>query len=248
MLSLLIPLGLAPAAAFAAGCGDYPLSQAQQDFIENEGLEIAIPEGDVPVIQRCDATGDNVVDIHDIRAITMNRNQPAAHPDDPMDWDKNMFIDILDARGCQRACALPRCATPNEPPSPGDPMGGVIETTECFQTEDLDGDGTEDFVGTYEHTGDDVRGGGWALETVILTEDANGNVEAVTFPYTGQVSPASGELTQHVTMQPAGTVDLLPGTVQIDEPGVIGYRNGEPKVLYYIENGEVARAFYGVDD
>ena len=64
----------------------------------------------VAVAMRCDANDDDAVDINDIRAILGNRNQPATGPDDPMDWDQNGIINVLDARGCQRACTLPRCA------------------------------------------------------------------------------------------------------------------------------------------
>ena len=240
---------LAPMAALAATCGDYPLSDAKLNYLQTQPLEIAIPEGEVPVIQRCDVNEDRVVDINDIRAISMQRNQPALHPDDPMDWDKNMVIDLLDARGCQQACALPRCATPTEPPPPEEPqMGGETVNASCFQAEDLDGDGTEDFVGVYEHTGADTRGGGWDLEVVILKEDANGNVEAVVFPYTGQKVAGTGELTQHVSRQPAGVVNLNPGTLTIDQPAVVSYQSGKPRVIYYFVNGQIARAFYGIDD
>lgn len=72
LLMILIPLGIAPIPAIAAGCADYPLSQAQLDYVRT--LDVAIPDGEVPIVQRCDANGDMVVDINDIRAITMNRN------------------------------------------------------------------------------------------------------------------------------------------------------------------------------
>jgi hypothetical protein len=68
--------------------------------------------GDGPDLLMCDANDDGVVDITDIRAIAAKRNQPATGPDDPMDWDQNGVIDIVDMRGCQSACTLPRCATP----------------------------------------------------------------------------------------------------------------------------------------
>ena len=61
-------------------------------------------------VQVCDVNGDNVVNMHDIRAISLNRNQPATGPDDPMDWDQNGVVNILDARGCVSSCTLPRCA------------------------------------------------------------------------------------------------------------------------------------------
>ena len=64
----------------------------------------------VAVAMRCDVDDDDDVDILDIREISANRNQPASGPDDPMDWDQNGVVNVLDARGCQRACTLPRCA------------------------------------------------------------------------------------------------------------------------------------------
>lgn len=66
--------------------------------------------GDEPEFLYCDTDYDGDVDINDIRAISLKRNQPAAGPDDPMDWDQNGIIDLLDVRGCQLACTLPRCA------------------------------------------------------------------------------------------------------------------------------------------
>ena len=248
MFGVFVLSGLAPIAAHAAACGNYDLSAAQQQFIDTQTVEI--PVGEVPQIQRCDVNEDNVVDIHDIRAISRNRNQPAAHPDDPMDWDKNHVINVRDARGCQRLCALPRCRTPAAPqPQEEAQLGGESEPAECSQTGDFDGDGVaNDFVGMYEHTGEDTRGGEWTLEVVIMTADESGNVEAVTFPYTGKNLKSTGELNQHVSMQPAGPVNLNPGSLTINEPAVVSYIDGEPKVIYYFVNGEIARAFYGIDD
>lgn len=248
-LAIVAVSALVPVTAFAAECGNYVLTEAQQAFLEGQPFEI--PQGEVPVIQRCDVNDDNVVDINDIRAISMHRNQPAAHPDDPMDWDRNSVINVLDARGCQQVCALPRCATPSEPPPPEEPqMGGVFEAAECSQTTDLDGDGVDDdFVGVFEHTGEEQRSGGWTLEVVIMTEDESGNVEAVTFPYTGQnATETGGIVSQHLSKQPAGVVDLNPGTLMLDEPAVVAYRNGQPKVVYYIVNGVVNQSFFGIDD
>ena len=166
-----------------------------------------------------------------------------------MDWDGNHVINVRDARGCQRACALPRCATPREAPPPEEePLGGESAAAECSQSDDFDGDGSEDFIGMYEHTGDDERGGGWSLELVILNEDASGNIQHVTYPYTGQISATSGDLGQHLSMQPAGVVDLNPGTLVVDKTSIVSYRNGEPKVIYYYVNGVLSRAFFGIDD
>ena len=65
---------------------------------------------EVVVPLKCDIDVDGDVDRNDISAIIANRNQPAAHPDDPMDYDGNNWISVLDARGCMSLCTLPRCA------------------------------------------------------------------------------------------------------------------------------------------
>jgi len=243
ILTILVVWGSSPITALAA-CEDYPLTPAQLDYLEGQSLDLIIPEGDVPIVQRCDINDDNVVDMNDIRAISYRRNQPAAHPDDPMDWDKNNWIDIYDARGCQLACTLPRCAISAPLVTQVD---GVIEEAECFQVEDLDGDGKEDFVGIAEHTGGE-RGGDWTLEVVILNEDEEGNVQSITYPYTGQKSEDGGEIFQHLSMQPAGEVNLLPGSLTIEEPAVVSYRHGEPAVIYYWQDGKINRAFYKITD
>lgn len=245
MLMILAPLCLTPIVALA-DCTDAPLTQAQLDYLAAQQLVIATPVGELDVIQRCDTNADNMVDIIDIRAIAAKRNQPAAHPDDPMDWDRNNVIDILDARGCQRACSFSRCAV--EAQEPEELVGGVTEEAQCSQSNDYDGDGTPDLVAMSEHTGPETRGGDWTLEVVILNEDENGNVQHVTFPYTGKQSSTTGEVEQHLSQQPAGIVNLNPGTIVIDKPAVVSYRDGEPKVIYYYVDGVLTRSFYGIDD
>lgn len=248
ILLVLAPIGLAPTVVLGqAACGDYnaTLTDEQQAYVEAQ-LEVTVPDGKLPIIQRCDVDDNLSVDINDIRAIAVARNKPSAHPDDPMDWDKNGVINILDARGCQIACANPRCAVSPQPPE--EPEGGIVDPAECFQAEDIDGDGTQDFVAVYEQADGEQRGGDWTLEVVILTEDAAGNVQHITYPYTGQKSDAD-EINQNLGVQEAGDVNLNPGKVTTSQPAIISYRNGEPEVLYYYdENGNPARAFYGVDD
>ena len=248
MTMALISLALAPTVALAqTACGNYndTLTQEQQDYI-GLNLEVAVPDGDLPIIQRCDVDGNLSVDIHDIRAILLLRNTPAAHNLDPADWDRNGQINISDARGCQRACANYRCAVSQQEPT--EPEGGIVDDAECFQAEDFDGDGTTDFVGMYEQAGGEERGGDWTLEVVILTENAAGEVEHITYPYTGKKSD-DDEIDQHLGSQEAGVVNLNPGVVTTDQPAIVSYRDGEPQVIYYYdENGNAARAFYGVDD
>jgi hypothetical protein len=243
---VLVFFGLTPIAALAAECGNYPLSQAQMDHLAGQGLDV--PEGNVGVIQRCDTNGDNLVDITDIRAISMKRNQPAAHPDDPMDWDRNSVINVLDARGCQQACSAPRCAIQTGEPEPEEMQGGVTEAAPCYQQDDFDGDGQPDLVAIYEPTDKVEKDGDWTLQVVILKEDEAGNVEQITYPYSGQNSDKTGELRQHLSKQPIGPVDLNPGSLILDKPGIVSYRNGIPKVIYYFKDGEARRAYFGIDD
>ena len=246
ILMIAIPFALAPVAALAAECADVPLTAEQQAYLDSQGVDIVAPEGDVPDIQRCDIDGNNVVDMNDIRAIAAARNQPAAHPDDPMDWDRNSVINVSDARGCQRACTLRRCATPSAEPEVL--AGGTTEEAQCHQEEDINGDGEPDIVAMSEYTGAAPRGGDWSLEVVILSKDENDEQKHVTFPYTGKQSVETGEIEQHLSTQPAGTVDLNPGTVILDEPAIVSYRDGEPKVIYYYVDGVLTRSFYGIDD
>ena len=245
----LIAAGVAAAAistsALAANC-EHQISAEQQAFLDQQNLQIKVPEGELAVVQRCDTNGDNVVDINDIRDISLARNQPARHPDDPMDWDGNNVINILDARGCQQACAQPRCAP--MPPQP-EPVGGVTEEVACSISRDLDGDGSQDFVGIFENTGEELAGG-YNLKLVFVNTDASGNLQQITVDYAGKMVEEDGELKMkmHLSEQPAGPVDLNPGGVMLSRPGIVAYSNGIPRVLYYWVNGKLRRAAYLVDD
>ena len=211
---------------------------------------IAIPEGEVPLIQRCDVDGNDIVDNNDLFIIREHRGEVPAHPDDPMDWDGNHVIHGRDVGGCASSCSSNSCAAKTVEEEEGmvaaESSGGVTVPANCFQVDDFDGDGSEDFFGLYEYTGSDTRANEWILQLVILTKDNFGDVQHMLFPYSGRV--IDGNLANHLSLQPAGVVDLNPGTVTIDEPGVVSYRNGEPKVLFYFDNGTLAKAFYGIID
>ena len=109
LMSLVIVVS-APAVVLAAVCGDPPLTEDQQDYLDGQGLEIKVPEGGVPVIIRCDVDGNNVINNDDLKIIKEHRGQPAAHPDDPMDWDGNGVIHGRDVGGCASSCSLKGCA------------------------------------------------------------------------------------------------------------------------------------------
>jgi hypothetical protein len=235
-----------PTTALAAECVHDNISPEQQAFLDQQNLQIRVPEGELAVIQRCDTNGDNVVDMVDIRNIALARNQPARHPDDPMDWDKNNVINLLDARGCQQACAQPRCAP--MPPQP-DLVGGVTEEAECSQLQDLDGDGSQDFVGIFEHTGE-AQAGGYNLKLVLVNKDANGNLRQTTVDFAGEMVVEDGQsrMKLHVSEQPPGEVNLSPGKVTLENPGIVTYGYGNPEVIYYWADGQLRRGFYNIDD
>ena len=54
--------GLAPITALAETCGNYPLTPAQSDALEKARLEVVVPEGEVPFVQRCDIDVNSVID------------------------------------------------------------------------------------------------------------------------------------------------------------------------------------------
>jgi hypothetical protein len=201
-------------------------------------------------VQRCDIDGNEIVDRTDISLISQNRNQPATDPDDPMDWDQNGMIDVLDARGCVLACTFPRCAPsgPRATEQVAATENTVGEPGDCYQADDFDGDGKQDFVGIFDYVGNETRGNNWDLQTVILYEDAAGDTQVIAFPYSGQSSRDGSQIFQHLSPQPAGPVDLNPGGVMLTQPGIVSYRNNEPKTLYYYQGGRWNRAFYGIDD
>ena len=118
----------------------------------------------------------------------------------------------------------------------------------CYQVGDFDGDGSQDFIGIYEYTGNETRGNNWLLQLVILTEDNLGNVQHIEFQYSGQVTDGNTDLLQHLSLQPAGPVDLNPGGVMLSRPGIVSYRNNEPHSIFYFSNGNLNRAFFGIDD
>jgi len=259
LLMVALPVSLVPVGAVAATCGDYPLTEKQQSYLDTTPLDIAVPDATVPTVQRCDVDGNGVINNDDLALIRGKRGEAALHPDDPMDWDGNGIIHGRDVGGCASACNSGGgngCAVKDDVEEEdgfmaAQQLAAMEETSEaaaCYQVDDFDNDGTDDFVGIFEYVGDDTRGGNWTLQTVILTEDESGNVQHITFPYTGQLDSASNTQAQHLSYQPAGVVNLNPGMVTIASPGVVSYRNGEPKVLFYYDNGELALAFFGIDD
>ena len=167
-----------------------------------------------------------------------------------MDWDGNGVVNVLDARGCVLACTYPRCAPsgPRARVQAAATQNTVGQPGECYQADDFDGDGSQDFLGIFEYVGKETRGNNWNLQTVILYEDAAGNTQVISFPYTGQSSRSGAAIQQHLSLQPAGPVDLNPGGVMLSRPGIVSYRNNQPKTLYYFQGGRWNRAFYGIDD
>ena len=255
MLMALVPIGLVPIAALGAGCGDYPLTQEQSDYLMSQSLPIAIPVGEVPVIVRCDVDGNNVIDQNDLAIIRAHRGEAPAHPDDPMDWDGNGVIHGRDVGGCASSCTSKGCSAQEPDEEEGmqaaqeqelEPLEG--DPAACHQIGDFDGDGADDLIAIYDYTGSDPRYFDWTLQVLILTKDSGGNFQHILLPFTGKQSSTSGDLAQHLSLQPSGLVDLNPSAITIDQPGVVSYRNNKPEVIFYFDNGTPAQAYYGVDD
>ncbi len=239
---------LAMQSSHAAKCEEVELTAAQDSFLAEKNITINKPAGDVQVIQRCDTNEDNWVDITDIRAIALMRNRPVAHPDDPMDWDRNGVVNLLDVRGCQLACALARCKPmPAGMPPPDEIVGGVTEDAECVQVEDTDNDGEVDqLIAISEIPLTDTRSDAVPNLELIIVQEFEGELKVYKEPFAGKGTEEKVDL--HLSKQPAGVVDLSPGTVEIDKPATVAYRNGDPRVLYFWVDGELFRAPYHVDD
>ena len=275
MLTAFVLSGLAPIALFAqdepvAGCGTYDdqLTPEQAQYLVDQDLAIEEPEGEVATIQRCDVDGNNVINNDDLFIIRAHRGELATHPDDPMDWDGNGVIHGRDVGGCAAACnsnGKNGCAVKE---GDAEEEAGVIEAATagamestadpaaCYQVDDFDGDGEEDFVGLYSSTSEEEDRGEWTLEVVILNKKDDGaggkEVQHITFPFTGEILKDTQQVTQHLSKHLCDTgqcmVDLNPGTLMIDKPAIVSYRDGERKVIYYFVDGEVRRAYYGIDD
>lgn len=250
-ISALLAGSLASASAYA-GCEDFTLSPEQSVYLTSLPLEIKEPEGefgDFATTLKCDTNDDGAVDINDIRKIIGTRNRVASSDIDPMDWNRDGNIDLLDARGCVVACTLPRCAVPAPEQIP-EPVvvTGSAEGEECFQVEDLDGDENPDFAGLYEYTGEQQRSSDWNLDLVLLYTDESGQTRHTVFPSAGRASASKGEVYDTLKVQPPGVVDLMPGTVTLDRPGIVSYRNGKPAVLYFWQNGRYTQRVFAIDD
>ena len=265
MLTAFVLSGLAPIALFAQeGCGTYDsqLTEEQAAYLAGQDLAIEEPVGEVAIIQRCDVDGNNVINTNDLKLIRERRGEAATHPDDPWDWDGNGVINGRDVGGCAKSCNVggtTDCSVESlieEEGLQAAEENGAMETASepaaCFQIDDFDGDGEEDFVGLYASTSQEEDRGEWKLEVVILNEDESGNVQHITFPFTGQILKDTQQVTQHLSKQHCDTgqcmIDLNPGTLMIDKPAIVSYRNGERKVIYYFVDKVVHRAYYGIDD
>ncbi len=118
---------------------------------------------------------------------------------------------------------------------------------ECWVSEDFNNDGIDDFAGIFEYTGEKERVSGWQLDLVILYSDA-GQLRHFVFPYAGRVTKEDGKLRQHLGVQAAGRVDLKPGSVTINQTGIVSYRDGQPAVIYFWNKDQFSKRTYFIDD
>ena len=134
------------------------------------------------------------------------------------------------------------------------PVGTVDAEKTMYQTDamssvltDFNGDGTPDFAGIYRYTGSKKRIGRWNLDLVIIYS-SNGSTKHVIYPYFGRYDEERELLLEYLTIHDKGVVDLMPGKLVMERPGIITIRKGKPNSVIYWDKGKFSRHAMGVDD
>ena len=155
--------------------------------------------------------------------ISKHRNQPASDPDDPKDWDGNGAINLLDARGCVLACTYPRCA------SSGPRVGGLQVNAAQASPQGTVGQPGACFRPMISTVMASRISSAYSNMSAIKLEATTGickrssctRMPRVTprwsrFPIPDNPAEAAVEIFQHLSVQPAGVVDLMPGKVDVN--------------------------------
>ncbi len=92
----------------------------------------------------------------------------------------------------------------------------------------------------------------WGVDAIGAAAEARvradlGEIKVIKDSYAGKTREGTVDL--HLSKIPEGEVNLGPGTnVVLDKPATVSYQDGRPKTLYYVVDGKLRRAAFGVDD
>ena len=117
----------------------------------------------------------------------------------------------------------------------------------CHISVDLTGNGQMDFAGLYKYSGPKKRSNHWDLDLVILYSSGN-TIKHIIYPYSGQIVAKDASVKEYLVMHNPGVVDLMPGRLSLDRPGIVAFRNGRPAVTYYWNGKGFSQQPMGVDD
>ena len=118
---------------------------------------------------------------------------------------------------------------------------------DCFLRADFNGDGVQDFVGIHQNSRHQGDGHRWTFDLVLVYSD-RGETRHRVFPGSGRADMDKELMHHFLVPQPPGKIDLHPGEVEIDHPGILSYRYGAPAVLYYWDEGRFTLRKFFVDD
>ena len=139
---------------------------------------------------------------------------------------------------------IPEMRIADDPPKEKD---AAPRAKDCFLRSDFDGDGVEDFVGIHQNSRSKGDGHRWVFDLVLIYSDGGEKRHSV-FPGSGRADMDEEVMHHFIAAQPPGTVDLRPGEVKIDHPGIISYRYGAPAVLYYWDGDRFTLRNFYLDD
>ena len=120
----------------------------------------------------------------------------------------------------------------------------------CSFAADFNGDDVMDFAGLYRLKNSQQRGNNWTLDLVILYS-SNGAIKHTVYSYTGQYFEGKKKpMLVYLRRRGPGKVNLMPGHIVLDKPGIGVFRRGRPVAMYYWDKqtGGFSELSMGADD
>lgn len=121
------------------------------------------------------------------------------------------------------------------------------QVIKCNVVQDMNGDGKTDYAGIYHYKGSKKRSDDWSLDLIFMYS-VDDRIEQVIFPYAGRQTEGTDTLRFYLVPHDAGDIDLMPGTITLERPALVAYRDDKPAVVYYWDGEQVAQQPIGVDD